>query len=110
MAQPWTRVTGGLRLSVRLTPKGGRDEVMGLEDGPEGAALKVRVRAVPEDGKANAAMIETVADWLGVPKRSLTLASGGKSRNKALFLEGDPSALAARLEAQLGAIRTRPKG
>ncbi|MDX2205145.1 MAG: DUF167 family protein [Hyphomicrobiaceae bacterium] len=103
MRRPWAPADGGLRLSIRLTPKAGRDEVLGVEEGPEGPALKVRVRAVPEDGKANAALIETVARWLGLPKRDLELASGGKSRNKALRVAGDPEALAARLEARLAA-------
>ncbi|RTL72538.1 MAG: DUF167 domain-containing protein [Hyphomicrobiales bacterium] len=106
MAEAWTPVPAGLRLDVRLTPKAGRDEVSGLGDGPEGPVLKVRVRAVPEDGKANAALIATVADWLGLPKSSLALASGGKSRNKALLLNGDPEALVARIRARLAGSRS----
>lgn len=109
MGEAWTPVPGGLRLAVRLTPKAGRDEVTGLGDGPDAAVLKVRVRAVPEDGKANAALIETVADWLGLAKSSLALASGGKSRNKALLLNGDPEALAARIRARLAGPGNLPK-
>lgn len=109
MSEAWTSLPGGLRLAVRLTPKAGRDEVMGLVNGPEGAVLKVRVRAVPEDGKANAALIETVADWLDLPKSSLALASGGKSRNKAVVLNGDPEVLEARVRARLAGPGGPPK-
>lgn len=105
MRRPWSPAAGGLRLAVRLTPKSSRDEVIGVEDGPDGPALKVRVRAVPEDGKANAALAATLARWLGVPKSSLELASGGKSRNKSVLLGGDPAVLASRLEACLAAGR-----
>lgn len=105
MPVAWSATAGGLRLSVRLTPKSSRDEVTGIEESPEGPAVKVRVRAVPEDGKANAALIATLAHWLGMPKSSLELASGGKSRNKALLIRGDPALLSARIEACLAAGR-----
>ncbi len=99
MQDAWTRLPDGLRLAVRLTPKSSRDEVTGAEDGPEGPVVKVRVRAVPEDGKANAALIETVAKWLSLPKSRVSLASGGKSRNKTLHLAGQPDELVARLRS-----------
>ena len=53
--RPWTVTVDGLLLAVRLTPKGGRDEVNGIETLSDGrAVLKARVRALPEDGAANA--------------------------------------------------------
>jgi len=58
--------------------------------------LKVRVRAVPEDGKANAAVEKLVAGWLGVPKSAVRVVTGGKTRLKGLEIEGPPD-LAARL-------------
>ena len=43
-------------------------------------AFQARVRAIPEDGAANAALEALVSEWLRVPKRSVQLATGGKSR------------------------------
>ncbi|MDE2183181.1 MAG: DUF167 domain-containing protein [Alphaproteobacteria bacterium] len=92
----------GVSFLVRLTPKGGRDAVEGWAPGADGVShLKARVRAVPEDGKANAALVELVAKALGVPRSSVALASGATSRLKRLEIAGDGAALAARL-ARLG--------
>ena len=64
---PWRATADGLSLVVRLTPKGGRDAIDGLETMSDGkAVLKARVRAVPEDGKANAALVELLAKALRV--------------------------------------------
>ena len=68
----------------------------------QGAALKVRVRAVPDKGAANAAVTATVADWLGVPKSTVTLVSGSTARIKVVAIAGDGEQLSARLEQRLG--------
>lgn len=99
--QPWMPVSDGLRVRVRLTPKSSRDEISGIEDTAEGCALKARVRAVPEDGKANAAVAELLAKWLGVPKSSVTLAAGGKSRIKTLHVAGRAADLATLVARKL---------
>jgi uncharacterized protein YggU (UPF0235/DUF167 family) len=82
------------RLRVRVTPKSGADRVVGLSEGE----LHVRVRAVPEDGKATAAACALVASFLGVPKSHVTLDRGGASRHKSLQVEGLTQ---AELEARL---------
>lgn len=102
-ARPWRVSTGGVRVHVRVTPRASRDAVEGVEPTADGPALKVRVRAVPDKGEANAAVTEAVARWLGVPKASVTLAAGGKSRLKALDIAGDAPELEARLLARLEA-------
>jgi uncharacterized protein len=84
-------------LQVRLTPKSSADEVMGVEDTAGGIALKARVRAVPDKGKANDAIIKLIAGWLGLPQSRVSLASGGKSRIKQVFVEGEPEALRGKL-------------
>jgi uncharacterized protein YggU (UPF0235/DUF167 family) len=63
------------------------------------AVLRVRVKAVPDKGKANAAVIAVLAKALDVPKSAVTLISGETARLKTVEIEGDPAALAARLEA-----------
>ena len=101
-SQPWRSAKSGLQVFVRVTPKSARDAVEGTIDGAAGAALKVRVRAVADKGEANRAVEAVVADWLGVPKRSVSVASGGKARIKTLEIAGDPPALERLLRARLG--------
>ncbi len=69
----------------------------------EGPAFKARVRALPEDGAANAALEALAAKWLGVSKSSVRLVSGGKSRVKSLAIGGDVHALEGRLQAAYAA-------
>jgi uncharacterized protein YggU (UPF0235/DUF167 family) len=90
---------GSVSFHVRLTPKGGRDAVEGWESASDGSEhLKARVRTVPEDGKANAALIALLAKTLAVSKSSIRIASGATSRLKRVEIAGDVAALAARLE------------
>jgi uncharacterized protein (TIGR00251 family) len=93
----------GVSVRVRLTPKGGRDAVEGWDTDSAGAShLKVRVRTVPESGKANAALIDLIAKALDVSRSSVALVSGEKARLKIVAITGDTSALAAKLNS-LGA-------
>lgn len=102
MAPPWTATSEGLRLSVRLTPRGGRDGIDGIEVLADGrAVLKARVRAAPSEGEANAALIALLARSLSVSRSSVTLAAGSTARLKTLQIAGEASALAARLEQLL---------
>ena len=85
------------RLTVRVQPKALADRVEDWgEDDAGRRFLKVRVRAVPEDGKANAAVQILVAKWLGLPKSAVRVVTGAKTRLKGLEIEG-PADLAARL-------------
>jgi uncharacterized protein (TIGR00251 family) len=101
-ALPWTRAKEGVILRVRVTPKSSKDVVEGLEDTAQGPALKVRVRAVPDKGAANAAVVETVADWLGVPKSTITLVGGSTARVKSLAIAGNQAALGALISRRAG--------
>jgi uncharacterized protein (TIGR00251 family) len=88
-----------LQVSVRATPKGGRDSSDGLAELADGQdALKVRVRAAPADGEANEAIMRMLAKAVGVPPRAVTLLQGAAARNKTFRIEGDPAKLAAALE------------
>lgn len=56
--KPWSQIASGVAVAVRLTPKGGRDAIDGIETLSDGrAVLKVRVQAAPSEGEANAALI-----------------------------------------------------
>ena len=98
-AVPWSIVSDGVVLNVRLTPKGGRDAVDGVEFLSDGRpVLKVRVRAAPSEGEANAALVQVIARALGVAGRAVELAAGATSRVKRLRILGDAAALTARLQ------------
>lgn len=98
---PFRRGGAGVIVHVRLTPKGGKDAVDGFVVGDDGkAVLAARVRAVPENGAANAALIALLAKVLNVRRTAISLVSGGKARIKALEIAGD----AERIEAHLRAL------
>lgn len=89
----------GIDLFVRLTPKSAKDGVDGIETTADGRShLKARVRAIPEEGAANRALEKLIAAWLGVPKGSVSVASGGTSRLKTIRVSGAPETLAQQLE------------
>ena len=88
---------GGILIDVRLTPRGGRDAVDGGADLSDGRrVLLARVRAVPEKGAANQALLVLIAERFAIPKSAVTIASGPAARVKTLRLSGDPAALMAR--------------
>lgn len=99
------RVTaGGIIVAVRLTPKASADEVQGVEDTAGERAVKARVRAIPDKGKANQAVTALIAEWLDEPKSRCELTSGGKSRLKHILVRGDAQALMAKLAARVAAL------
>lgn len=100
---PWQIVSGGVALFVRLTPKGGRDAIEGVETLADGrGVLKARVRTAPHEGEANDALIRMVAKAMGVPPRDVTLAGGATARVKRLVISGNGPTLVAKLEKIVG--------
>jgi uncharacterized protein YggU (UPF0235/DUF167 family) len=89
-------------LRVRVTPRSQADALETIVATAEGPALRARVRAVPEDGAANAALEKLVADCLGVPKTRVSVAAGMRGRIKTVAIVGDAGELAARLQAAFG--------
>ncbi|MHA3772044.1 DUF167 domain-containing protein [Verrucomicrobiota bacterium sgz303538] len=71
-------------LKLRVVPNAKRSEVVG----EYGEAIKLKVAAPAVDGKANEALLEYVADQLGISRRTLELVSGEKSRDKTIAIEG----------------------
>lgn len=95
----WRTASDGIIVAVRLTPKADRDAIGGitaLADGRE--VLQARVRALPSDGAANAALVALLAKVMGVPRSAVTIAAGQTQRTKQVRIEGDPALLVARLE------------
>ena len=97
--RPWTVAAGGLSVVVRLTPRGGRDAIEGVERRADGqCVLKARVRAAATGGEANDALIALLAHSAGVPPRDVALVSGVSARSKRLTIAGHGPTLAATLE------------
>ena len=96
---PWTLTANGIFLNVRLTPKGGRDAIDGIDTLADGrAVLKARVAAAPSEGEANEALCRLIAKAAGVPPRDVTLMAGASARLKRLTIAGDGPTLMAALE------------
>ena len=74
----------GVMLIVRVLPRASRNQVAGVEQG----AIKIKLTAPPVEGAANAALIEFVADWLGVRKSAVSIVSGEKARHKRVQVAG----------------------
>jgi len=79
MTRDWcSAVSGGVRISVQITPNAKKSEVIGvLED-----ALKIRLRAQPIEGKANEALVRFLADTLSVPKNAVSITHGQTNKRK----------------------------
>jgi uncharacterized protein YggU (UPF0235/DUF167 family) len=98
-ARPWSVTADGVALSLRLTPRCGRDAIDGVEVlCDERPVLIARVRAATADGEANAALIRLVAKSLGVPRRDVAVVAGATGRLKRLLISGNGPTLIAALE------------
>lgn len=96
---PYSATPQGLRLFVRLTPKASRDRIDAVAcEADGGTVLKAMVTAVPEDGKANAALIKMLAKEWKLAKSDFEIVSGATDRRKTLLISGDGAELALRLD------------
>ena len=85
---------GSCILQVKAVPNAPRNEVAGWL----GDALKVKLRAPPVDGKANAELCRFLAEALELPRSAVTVATGDTSRHKRIAIAGlDLSQVRARL-------------
>ena len=81
------------RLHIRVTPRGGRDAIEGVQD----RTLRVRVAASPVGGAANVAAVRLIAAAVGVPPSAVRITGGATGRRKVVAIEGlDEAALIAR--------------
>lgn len=81
MSRDWcSPLTGGIRLTVQITPNAKKSEVIG----PHDDVLKIRLQAQPIEGKANEALIRYLADMLGVPKSAVEITHGLTSKRKVI--------------------------
>jgi hypothetical protein len=97
----WRATGDAVLLSVRLQPKSSRDEIDGIVALSDGSrSLKARVRALPEKGAANKALIKLLAKALGFARSDLEIAAGTKDRNKTVRIAGSPAEIVRLLEGR----------
>lgn len=100
---PIRRDGADLLVEVRLTPRGGADRIDGTKALSDGrAVVAARVKAVPEDGKANAAVAALLAATAGLPKSAGAVVSGPTSRLKTIRLTNAGAEAEARLREACG--------
>ncbi len=87
--------SNGIILKVFIQPRSSKNMIAGLH----ADALKIKLTAPPVDGAANKMCIEYLAKWLKVPKSSIEIVSGHKSRTKRLLLRYKDEKNAAGAEA-----------
>ena len=106
--EPWIAAPDGVRVDVRLTPRGGRDAIDGIERRADGCVvLKVRVRAPAHEGEANAALCRLLARATGIAPGQVTVVAGAAGRTKRVRIAGNAVSLDAALRriVQEGANR-----
>ena len=86
-------VAGGIEIFLRLTPRAARDALGKTWSGQDKTYLLAHVRALPEDGKANGALLDLLARELDVPRATLALASGHAARLKTVRLQAEGTTL-----------------
>ena len=79
-----TEASGSVTFAVRVAPRASRNQIVGVE----GGALKIKLTAPPVEGAANAALVEFVAEWLGVRRSAVSIVSGDRARNKLVQVKG----------------------
>src|SRR3954470_685062 len=95
---PWRYSTEGISVAVRVTPRGGRDDIVGIETLANGrTVVKVRVRTIAEGGEANRAVIALLSGGLGGARGKVRILSAATSRIKQIAVGGDPAELGERL-------------
>lgn len=110
-ATPWTVGLSGLSLRLRVTPRGGADALEGIAILSDGRPVVLaRVRALPADGAANAAVEALVAAAAGVPKRDVRVAAGRTQRTKTVEIDGDGATLASAIAAALASAGLGRRG
>ncbi len=104
---PFKRVEGGLLLAVHLTPKSAKDMLGEIVDGAAGVELKVKVRAVPDKGKANQALVKLLGKQFRWPKSSIEVIKGQQSRHKIVKIYGEFSEIEPRVKTTLNSGENR---
>lgn len=89
-----TKTPDGIKLGIKVIPSASKCEIAGIAE----EYLKIKLDVPPVEGKANEKCVKFLAKLLQVPKTSISIISGEKSRTKILFIRGNPDLLEQRAE------------
>ena len=99
---PVRRERDGIFTDIRLTPRASVSKIIGVRpSSDEGQVLAVYVTAVPEKGKANAALLKMLAKRWGIPKTSLSIRAGSKDRHKTIFVNSLDADILVRIQKSI---------
>ena len=73
-----------ITIQVKITPNSSKNAIIGWRE----EVLCIRIKAVPEKGRANEELIEFLSEQLHIPKSNIEIVSGHTSRRKKLKIEG----------------------
>jgi len=97
---PFSEDADGVRVRVRLTPNAQQDRIDGIVVDEQGkGVLRIAVNAIPEQGRANKALIKYVAKQWRIPKTHIHLVHGAKDRTKTLHIDADDGNVLRELES-----------
>jgi hypothetical protein len=103
---PVKDAAGGASFVVRVAPRASRTAVMGVIGEGQEAAVKIALNAPPVEGRANAALIEFLAELFGTARSAIEIVGGEHARNKRIVVRGRSAAeVAMMMEAALGAAK-----
>ncbi|HKR28338.1 MAG TPA: DUF167 domain-containing protein [Acidobacteriaceae bacterium] len=92
MNLPISDTRDGVRFAVRVTPRASRTAITGLTGDEPDSALKIALHAPPVEGRANAALIEFLADLLHVRRSDIEIAAGAHARTKLILIRNHTAA------------------
>jgi uncharacterized protein (TIGR00251 family) len=84
----------GVTVELHVQPGASKSEWAGIF----GERLKIRISGKAVDGQANETLIAFISKFFNTPKSQVMIKRGERSREKTIFLSGDPKQIAARLE------------
>jgi uncharacterized protein YggU (UPF0235/DUF167 family) len=96
---PFQQTQSGVTLFIRLKPRAASDQLGVVADSGDKVHLEASVRAVPDKGAANSALLRLLAKRLDLPRSTIQIARGASARHKAIRIQGDPELLAQRLRS-----------
>ena len=99
MSPFWRPLADGVLVAVKVRPRSRRPGLQGVAPSADGARLRIGVTEAAENGRANRAACDTLAEALRLAPSTVTLSLGARSREKTLHVAGEPALLAARLDA-----------
>jgi uncharacterized protein (TIGR00251 family) len=101
---PLTLARDGLRVTIRLSPRGKANRLLAIVAAEGGRVIKASVTAPAEAGRANEALLRLLARAWRLPRRDLSIIAGATSRSKAVHVAGDPQQLIDKIAPEIASL------